>query len=131
MGGEPLFFQPIASRQNVLICQPDNPFDPRDLVNMFEAGVWGIDPVSGVQWTGTFNVEHWRIEDAGLQSIEAKMIAGGAGDWRGTERTLQHFDQEDRSEVLPVVVFHTQVDPVTRVCQSCGRTAGTPRGATS
>lgn len=125
MNGNAVYWQPMASRSNVLVCQPGDPWDPCDLVNMFAAGVWGVDPESGIPFTGGFNVEHWRIEDAGQQSVEEKMITGGA-EWRGTDRTLQNFDQADRSEFLPVVVFHMGVDPVSRACQRCETIVGTP-----
>ncbi len=122
-----VIWQPLGHRRNVLLCTEGDPFEPTDLVNMFAEGVWGTNPETGVQWTGTFNVEHWRLEDAFKEGVSAKMVASGAGSWRGTGRTLQEFDRGDTSEVLPVVVFHSAVDPETRVCQSCGRTAGTPR----
>jgi len=90
---------------------------------MFARGILTINPRHGASEVGTITVEHWRLEDAAMQSVEARMIEGG-GDWRGTERTLEKFDQREMTENLPVVVFHTGVDPVTRVCENCGRTAG-------
>ena len=119
----PVRFAPMASRSNILLCQKGDPFDPVDLANMFEAGIISIDN-RGVSPIGTISVEHWRIEDAQRQSVY-EQIARDGGSWRGTTRTMQNFDRNDMTESLPVVVFHTEVDPTTWLCGSCGRSCRT------
>lgn len=126
MPGDGVYFAPMESRSNILVCQKGDPFDPVDLANMFIKGIITVDN-RGVSPIGTVWVEHWRIEDAWRQSVTEKMVAGG-GSWRGTTRTMQKFDKNDVTENLPVVVFHTEVDPETWMCASCGRSCRTVGG---
>lgn len=64
--------------------------------------------IEEIPLVGIINVDHWATGDW----IEAE------ADWpRGGE--------------LNIVVFHADVDPVTRVCQACSTVVGTIRGELS
>lgn len=90
--------KPNSKRSNVLVCFTGNPFDPADLVNMFELGVFKTNT------TGTFLVTHWSGRDA-------------------SKALLEDFDQLDEADNIGVTVFHEDVSP-ERICQSCGKQIG-------
>lgn len=85
---------------NTLVCFKGNPFEPIDLANMFDLGV-------RTQAVGSFEVDHyWAAEFS--------------------KKAQDDFDRLSQDDTIKVTVYHMDVDPASRICQSCGKQIGTP-----
>lgn len=90
-------------------CIRHAPWNPVDhLANLHEKLLIreSADEDPGRVWT--FNVDHYRMEDSIWASVDGALAPDSHG-------------------AIRVLVLHTEVDSITRKCQSCGTKVGTGR----
>lgn len=92
----------MDKRRNILVCTPETPLDANDITNKFARSVV-------IGRTYGFLVQHYML---------------GEMDAAVRDEVEESFDQLDDDENIRVTVFHADVDPATRVCQSCGKPCG-------
>lgn len=95
----PELYHVASAFERNLYCVDGDRWDATDLVNFLEPEVLG-------QITGTFLVDHWRLEDEALANLSVPAILFPGNCY--------------------VRAFHDAVDPLSRVCQHCGIVVGEP-----